>query len=460
MDDAVIVSTSHGRLRGRAADGVATFRGIPYGNDVGGSRRWRRAARVSPWQGVRDALDYGPRAIQPESREMNVTSQEIEDLMVLGGPADESWRVQEEECLTVNVWAPEPLDASWRPVLFWCHGGKYFGETPPVWWFDGESLARREDVVVVTVRHRVGVLGFLHLADLPGGETYGSSGNVGMLDIVDALAWVRDNIAAFGGDPGNVTIFGESGGGLKVSVLLAMSAAKGLFHKAIIQSGAQLDAQNRAQGTAAALALMGELGLDPDDVEGLLATSAERLVKAQINLAPSLVTRPTLPRHEFEPVFDGSLLPDGCLDPEERSRKADVSLLIGTCATEATFFLSAMPDFASLKREQVVACLPGCWATKQRSLTSIDVTDPTARRHSFSRRCSETSSSGGKPSTWPKDARGALRLRPTCTCSRSRRTCSKDDTGPPTFWICRWRSLIPSIRYSARTSRDSRSHGR
>ena len=201
-----------------------------------------------------------PRAIQPESRDLHVTSGDIERVMLAGGPSNESWKVQNEECLTLSVWTPQPIARRNLPVMFWCHGGKYFGETPPVWWFDGGNLAEREQVVVVTVRHRVGVLGFLNLADLPGGSTYRDSANVGMLDLVLALQWVKDNIGAFGGDPDNVTLYGQSGGGLKVSVLLRMPEASGLFHKAIIQSGAQMEAMTRIEGTETALALNGGVG--------------------------------------------------------------------------------------------------------------------------------------------------------------------------------------------------------
>src|SRR5690606_29936400 len=164
-----------------------------------------------------------------------------------------------EDCLVLNVFTPGVGDGAARPVMFWCHGGGFISGSGGAA-YDGSSLARRGDVVVVTINHRLNGLGFLHLADI-GGPDFAESGNVGMLDIVAALEWVRDNIAEFGGDPGNVTVFGESGGGRKTAVLLAMPAAKGLFHRAIIQSGPELRVNEGAYATQLAEAVLSELGL-------------------------------------------------------------------------------------------------------------------------------------------------------------------------------------------------------
>lgn len=353
MAEDMTITTAGGRLRGRIENGVAAFKGIPYGECGGGQHRCERARRVAPWDDVRDAFHYGPRAIQPESREMKVTSDQIEDLMARGAPDDDQWRQQSENCLPLNIWTPAPTEARKRPVLFLCHGGKYFGETPHVWWFGGENLAAREDVVVVTVRYRVGVLGFLDISGLPGGANHKVTANVGMLDLVDALEWVRDNIAAFGGDPANVTIFGESGGGLKVSVLMAMPAAKGLFHKAIVQSGTQLEEQTREDAALNALALMNELGLEAHEVESLFDFEPARLVEAEARLAPSFASHPTGRRVEFEPVIDGDVLPEGRLDHCASGTGRHVPLLIGTCATETTFFMSVLPNWQEVSEGQV-----------------------------------------------------------------------------------------------------------
>ncbi len=380
MTEDVLIEITAGKMRGALSNGVAAFKGIPYGESVRGRRRWQRSSPVTPWSGVRDAVEYGARAIQPESADMHVTSQELEDLMAAGGPSDERWKVQDEECLTLSVWTPEPSPKRNLPVMFWCHGGKYFGETPPVWWFDGENLARNENVVVVTVRHRVGVLGFLHLADLPGGAEYEGSANIGMLDLVDALKWVKDNITNFGGNPGNVTIFGESGGGLKVSVLLGMLDAKGLFHKAIIQSGAQMEAAPRTEGTERTLALMAELGLQPNEVEKLFDVPPRQLVEAQIRLTPKLWSRREgAKRAEFEPIVDGKVLPDGCFDLATSSVSRDVPLLVGTCATETTFFLSAVPGVFEMGRDQMQGMIRGMLGAEgERILSAYEASRPNA----------------------------------------------------------------------------------
>ena len=356
----VDVGIASGRIRGYVSGGIAAFKGVPYGQDVGGRRRWRRASPVTPWEGVRDAAEFGPRAIQPESRDMHTTSAELEALMAQGGPDHDRWLRQSEECLTLNVWTPDVASTRRLPVMVWCHGGKYFGETPPVWWFDGENLAREGEVVVVTVRHRVGVLGFLNLAGLDREWARDRPGNVGLLDLVDALGWVRTNIEAFGGDPDNVTLFGESGGGLKVSVLLAMPEAKGLFHKAIIQSGAQMAAQSPEQSTDGAKALLSDLGLGLEDLDTLLDVEPERLVEAQIRLMPNLFAPPSgKPAAEFEPFVDGVTLSHDSFDAGIFPSSVDVPLLIGTCATETTFFFAAMPGLYEMQAGQMKGMLRG-----------------------------------------------------------------------------------------------------
>ncbi|WP_428390882.1 carboxylesterase/lipase family protein [Lichenicoccus sp.] len=360
MPENIIVEIGSGQLRGQLLDGVAAFRGIPYGESVSGCRRWQRCRPVPPWKGVRNALEFGPRAIQPESRDMGVTSSQLEALMLEGSPPDDRWRQQSEECLTLSVWTPEPHGSRRLAVMFWCHGGKYFGETPPVWWFDGGNLARSGDVVVVTVRHRVGALGFLHLADLPGGSAYEDASNIGMLDLVDALKWVRQNIAQFGGDPENVTVFGESGGALKVSVLLRMPDARGLFHKAIVQSGSQMVALSRDEGTGNARALLAELGLGPDDVPALIAIPPEDLVRAQVRLVPNLWRRSRDVRSaEFEPIIDGRTLPLDSFGPAAWPVSDDVPLLVGTCANETTFLLSSLSEVFEMGEAQMRGMIAG-----------------------------------------------------------------------------------------------------
>src|SRR6185437_10144358 len=271
----VIVETASGRVRGREERGVSVFKGIPYAAPPLGENRFRPPRKIEPWKGVRDALAYGDQAIQDD----NVFSlpPDLLPIVPLSGVETIS-----EDCLTLNVWTPGTLagtSGTKRPVLFWCHGGAFLvgsGSSP---WYDGTNLCRLDDVVVVTFNHRLGALGYLHLADIA--PDFEGAGTAGMRDIVAALEWVRDNIAAFGGDPGNVTIFGESGGGAKVSVLLALPAAKGLFHKAVIQSGPAVQMATREDGTKTALQVLAELGLDEKEVAKLRSMPAEKILAAQ-----------------------------------------------------------------------------------------------------------------------------------------------------------------------------------
>ena len=354
MPEDAVVEIGSGRLRGEMHDGIHTFKGIPYGGSISAGNRWRRCEPVRPWTGVRDAKAYGPRAVQLEFSTQRATSREYEDLLMSGAPPDDGWCAQSEECLTLNIWSPARAGHPRLPVMVWCHGGKYFGEVPHVWAFDGQNLARSGNVVVVTVRHRVGPFGFLHLADLPGGADYPDAGNIGLLDLVAALRWLRESITHFGGDVDNVTIFGESGGGLKVSTLLAMPEAQGLFHKAIIQSGAQLKAATREEGLRTTLALLGELGLGADGVGSLVQTSAESILAAQLRLAPRCWT-PANPEGlvGFEPVVDGRALPRNPFDGSAPATCRHVPVIVGTCETETTFFLSPIPGVFELHRDRM-----------------------------------------------------------------------------------------------------------
>ena len=326
----VLAQTANGTVRGSTKNDVHAFKGIPYGSSTSGSNRFMPPQKPQSWASVRDTLRFGSSSPQPSGgmgRLMSIVGE--------GQPEPES-----EDCLYLNVWTPAIADGRKRPVMFWCHGGGYTMGSGSAAFYNGTNLARRGDVVVVTVNHRLGPLGYLYLGELAG-EEFASSGNVGMLDLVAALEWVRDNIEAFGGDPNNVTIFGESGGGSKVSVLMAMPSAAGLFHKAIVQSGPGLRMASREVGTERAEKLLKALEIAPKDVHKLQDIPVEQIFEANAK-----VNRNGL--MGWGPVVDGQALPRHPFDPDAPAISANVPLIIGTNKDEATLFLLSDTDFATL----------------------------------------------------------------------------------------------------------------
>jgi para-nitrobenzyl esterase len=275
------------------------------------------AKKPEPWSGAREAMSYGARCPQPPSP--GLMPEESIDLDQ--GPMS-------EDCLYLNVWTATLDAGARRPVMVWFHGGGFAVGSGGSVRYDGSNLARKHDVVVVTVNHRLNVFGFLDLAGI-GGAKYADAGNVGMLDIVAALEWVRDNVASFGGDPGNVTVFGESGGGGKASTLMAMPAAKGLFHRAIAQSGTALRQLTPEASAAAARALLAQLDIRADNLDPLQTLPYERILAALAAAKPPL---------QFAPVVDGRTLPRHPFDPDAPSMSADVPMLLGSNLTESTFF--------------------------------------------------------------------------------------------------------------------------
>lgn len=337
-DDYVQVETTHGRVRGVRKDGVNLFKGIPYGGKVSGERRFRRAAPVEPWTGVRDALEVGPPAIQPPRR---------------NEPAPA------EDCLFLNVWTPAN-DQKKRPVMFYNHGGGFVIGSGASASQDGSNLARNFDVVVVETNHRLGLLGFLYLDEMAGSD-YAGSGNMGMLDIVAGLKWVHENIAQFGGDPNNVMIWGESGGGAKTSCLYAMPDAAPYFNKASIESGPGVRMTPKEVAAETTAMLLKELNIAPKDWRKLLDVPAADLLSMQSKLpfVPPFIEKNKsqgfMRRNYggFGPVVDGVALPHHPFDPLAPSISKNKPLLVGWNEDEFTFFAWERKDteFAKLDFE-------------------------------------------------------------------------------------------------------------
>lgn len=293
---APIAATAAGRIRGTLDGDILVFKGVRYGADTA-PRRFFPPAPPTPWTGVRDAAAFGPVAPQPGSRTMS------------------------EDCLHLNVWTPGLRDGPKRPVMVWFHGGAYSGGTSNEPETEGARLSRRGNVVVVTVNHRLNAFGYLYLAELAG-EEYADSGNVGMLDLVLALQWVRANIGEFGGDPGNVTIFGHSGGGAKCAVLMAMPAASGLFHRVITQSGQQITGSRTSTATRHATQLLDALKLPASRVRDLRTLPMAELVK--VSRAPQYLG----------PVTDGRALPRDPFDPDAPPLSAHIPMILGNTRGE------------------------------------------------------------------------------------------------------------------------------
>jgi para-nitrobenzyl esterase len=361
-DPNTVVETSAGKIRGFEQNGVYIFKGIPYGASTSGPGRFMPASKPEPWTGIRNALSYGRVCPQQDSAHFNMDGKNLansdEDAFLLhrGSAAT----VPGEDCLRVNIWTPEINGSHKRPVMVFMHGGGFSGGSGhDLLSYDGASLARNHDVVLVNHNHRLNVLGYLGLGTI-GGEEFAASANVGMLDIVAVLEWVRTHIATFGGDPGNVTIFGQSGGGGKVAALMAMPAAKGLFHRAIIQSGPFLKALNPDYSSRLAELLLAEFGLSKLQVKELQRIPVDRLLGGAAEAMKKMPKARPFQRDGYGwetavgwgPTVDGHILPNHPFHPGAPNLSADVPLITGTNLNESVNGVDH-PDAESMTTDEL-----------------------------------------------------------------------------------------------------------
>lgn len=323
--DSPVASTRWGRVRGYLDNGINVFKGIRYGADTA-KRRFMPPLPPDPWTEVRDALEYGSSA--PQTSRQNDKPN--------------------EDCLFLNVWTPALRDGGKRPVMFYIHGGAYNNGSGSSPLYDGVRLCRRGDVVVVTVNHRLNAFGYLYLARF-GGAEFADSGNVGQLDLILALQWVRDNIAEFGGDPNKVMVFGQSGGGAKIATLMATPLAKNLFHRAATMSGQQVTASGPLNATLRTRAVLDALKLMPQRVAEIRSLPAERLLEA------ISVRDPVLPfgSVSFAPVLDGRSLQRHPFYPDAPSQSAHIPMIIGNTHDETRAFLGSDEGNFKISWEQL-----------------------------------------------------------------------------------------------------------
>lgn len=318
-----VATTTAGKVSGAVENGIHVFRGIPYGADTS-KTRFKPPLPAAPWSGVKECVDWSTRAPQLVAPRMPAgagpTPASAPAAMGFHLPPDKG--VQSEDCLHLNVWTPQLRDGGKRPVLVYFHGGAYNNGTVNCDLYDGNRLCHRGDVVVVTVNHRLNAFGFLYLGGQFGGEEYAESGNVGMLDLVLALKWIRDNIPEFGGDPSRVLIFGQSGGGAKCATLMAMPAGKGYFHRVLTMSGQQLKGASIEIASARTQIVLDKLGVKPGNLAPLKLIPMETIQAAARTSS------------DWLPVVDGVALPRNPFDPDAPALSESVPMILGNTHDE------------------------------------------------------------------------------------------------------------------------------
>jgi para-nitrobenzyl esterase len=340
-----VVETTAGKVRGYSEQGILTFKGIAYAGSTAGPNRFMPPTKPQPWPGLRSSMYYGQ--VCPQGARAGWKNDE-ESFMFEWDDGQPG-----EDCLRINVWTPG-ADNRKRPVMVWLHGGGFSaGSGQELKAYYGESIARRGDVVLVSLNHRLNVFGYLNLSRYS--EEYASSANVGMLDLVAALEWVRDNISNFGGDPGNVMIFGQSGGGSKVSTLMAMPTAKGLFHKAAIESGSSLRQSTPEYSEKLAAALFDVLGLSPSQVSKLREVPFEKLAQAHQEALLKAFPEPNISGTGggWRPTPDGRILPSQPFDPVAPVISAGIPLLVGSVLNEMTHGINH-PEYENMTMDEVL----------------------------------------------------------------------------------------------------------
>lgn len=356
-ENVAVTSTDAGKVRGYIHNNIVTYKGIPYAE----AKRFEAPQKPKTWSGVRSSLSYGPVAplVDPTTSVMD------EPEFVF----NHSWGYTNEDCMRVNVWTPGINDGKKRPVLFWIHGGGFTaGSSQELPSYDGENLAKKGDVVVVSINHRLNILGYLDLSAY--GEKYKQSANLSVLDMKAALEWVKTNISNFGGDPNNVTIFGQSGGGAKVNTLMAMPSAKGLFHKAVNQSGAFRTAMlDKATTQSIAAEVMKELGISADKVDEIQNIPFQTLSNAGKKALKTIADKM---KAEGKPVIgfglswgpsnDGEILPYQLFSNEAFELSKNVPLMIGTTVNEFMPFRGGLPKGTT--QEQAVEAIKKTYGDK------------------------------------------------------------------------------------------------
>ena len=366
-----VVDTSFGKVKAQEQNGILAFKGIPYASPPMGELRWQPPA--DPWAcaGVIDGSEYGKWAPQNRSDMVAIMGAELGE--------------QDEACLSLNIWTPA-ADFANRPVMVWIHGGGFTIGASSQGVYEGRELSQHGDVVVVTINYRLGLLGFANLNEATDGRIP-ATGNEGLLDQVKALEWVRDNIELFGGDPDNVTLFGESAGGMSIGALLGLPAAQGLFHKAIPQSGACHTVATKASGTLVGEAIMKFTELD---AQGLMAANMDDLLRAQRRIEGGKVEGYPLSKIgslPFRPVVDGKVLPDLPIETVRKGGVASVPIMAGSTLDEWQLFGAFQPAITKLDDEMMVkrlgylvdpAYIPGLVAAYKEALVQrgIEPTPP------------------------------------------------------------------------------------